>query len=384
MIYGPPDQLSGGYRYDRHLAAALVAAGHSVNWVSLARAARYRRERHGDPSGLWVNETVGLEPDLVLIDELNHAPVIDGISDLRRRAPGAAVVAMVHHLRRDEPGHDTVDRWLATLRERRFLRRCDAWLVNGDVTRLRVRRVSRTVRPTGVALPGSDGLSVGAPTRDADTGRTRTRSSATRHQAGHAAAPPIAPFPGPPWRLLFVGSVIRRKNIDRLIRAAARLPQLHLDIVGDAAIDPGYTDELHALIGRAGIAERVTFHGPLAAEELAERFATAHLFAAPSWYEGYGIVYAEALLSGLPTIAGERGGAAEVLGPGLQDWLVDPTSTGALAELIGRITSSTDAWRAACRRAWRRAERLPLWAPSMRGAVRFLESVYRARNVSNS
>lgn len=355
MIYGSPDQRSGGYLYDRQLADALAERSHEVEWVSLARAARYRDERRGDATGLWVNQTVGLDPGLILIDELNHAAVLDGLADLSRRAPAAPVVAMVHHLRRDEPRHGPTERRLAHVREKRFLRACDAWLLNGEVTRRRVRRVAGTARPSATALPGADALldaTAGAPAR----------------------------APGPPWRVLFVGSVIPRKNVASLVRLVAERHNLELEIVGDATIDPDYTGHLSSLVRSYRLGDRVTFSGPLGPADLRAAYARAHLFVAPSWYEGYGIVYAEALMAGLPTIATSRGGAREVLGPRLTDWLVDPRDRRGLARTISSIVATPETWERASNRAWQRARNLPRWQRSMQGAVRFLEQIYRARN----
>jgi len=67
-------------------------------------------------------------------------------------------------------------------------------------------------------------------------------------------------------------------------------------------------------------------------EHLPEELSRAHVFAAPSVYEGGpGFVYLEAMACGLPVIACEGSGAAEVVRHGETGLLVPPRDTAALA-----------------------------------------------------
>ncbi len=118
--------------------------------------------------------------------------------------------------------------------------------------------------------------------------------------------------------VLCVGRLVPRKGQDRLIEALALLggahPQLHLAIIGSGRIAP----RLDAMARRLQVAQRVHLTGVLSIEELRVWVAAADVFASPCrsrWagleVEGFGLVFAEASLAGLPVLAGRSGGAPE-------------------------------------------------------------------------
>ena len=92
----------------------------------------------------------------------------------------------------------------------------------------------------------------------------------------------------------------------------ARLPSgaCSLDIAGNPRVDPGYTDAMQTLAQTLGLSDCVRFLGMLDDAGVAERLAHSHVLAAPSSYEGFGIVYVEGMGFGLPALATTAGGAA--------------------------------------------------------------------------
>jgi glycogen(starch) synthase len=76
------------------------------------------------------------------------------------------------------------------------------------------------------------------------------------------------------------------------------------------------------------------FTGWLSAEELARWYATADILVVPSWYEPFGMVVLEGMLYGLPIIATDIGGPAEILEPGRTGLLVPPRDPEQLARAI--------------------------------------------------
>lgn len=110
-------------------------------------------------------------------------------------------------------------------------------------------------------------------------------------------------------RFLFVGLDWSRKNGARVLSAFQRIreviPAAHLDLVGD---HPPVT------------AEGVTGHGvldwsvPAQGAALSALFQSATCFVLPSRYEPFGIVYVEAGLAGLPSVATAVGGARDAVG----------------------------------------------------------------------
>jgi glycosyltransferase involved in cell wall biosynthesis len=137
-------------------------------------------------------------------------------------------------------------------------------------------------------------------------------------------------------RLLFVGNLIRRKGLLSLLDAMAELPPsvAQLEVVGDATFDAGYAAIVRRRIEQRRLSDRVRLTGPLYDERLAERLAASHLLVVPSEYEGFGIVYLEAMAFGVPAIGSVAGGASEVIRDGENGYLVPP---GDVAALVGRI-----------------------------------------------
>jgi phosphatidylinositol alpha-1,6-mannosyltransferase len=108
------------------------------------------------------------------------------------------------------------------------------------------------------------------------------------------------------------------------------------------------------LVDLFDVRERVHFRGRLTDEELSEEYRRAALFALPGRCrltpepegEGFGIVFLEASLAGLPVIAGNGCGAAEAVQDGITGRLVDPNEpadvAAAVTDLLSdRATAST-------------------------------------------
>lgn len=133
---------------------------------------------------------------------------------------------------------------------------------------------------------------------------------------GLKPAPVAMPDDGPPI-ILTVASLTRRKGHDVLINALARIR--HLDwlakLAGPTDRDGAVTAEVQSLIARHDLANRVHILHEQDEEGLNRLYAQASLFALPSRYEGYGMVFAEAMLRGLPVVACDTGAVAELVPP---------------------------------------------------------------------
>ncbi|WP_336961753.1 glycosyltransferase family 4 protein [Sphingobium aquiterrae] len=126
----------------------------------------------------------------------------------------------------------------------------------------------------------------------------------------------------------------REKHVDALIRALPRvleaIPDARLVVIGDGALRA----ELEALARALGVAGHVDFAGFVTEEQLADAYAGAALFALPSSKEGFGIVYLEAWLRGLPVIASRYGAGGEVVADGVDGFAVDPADVDAIARAM--------------------------------------------------
>jgi glycosyltransferase involved in cell wall biosynthesis len=138
--------------------------------------------------------------------------------------------------------------------------------------------------------------------------------------------------------IVFVGKFVRNKGADVLLEAACRLapefPGLRLRLLGRG--EPVVIKELRARAAACREApDLLDMPGYVRREELPAHLARAHVFAAPSVYEGGpGFVYLEAMACGLPVIACAGSGASEVVRPGETGLLVPPGDVDALAAAL--------------------------------------------------
>jgi glycosyltransferase involved in cell wall biosynthesis len=126
-----------------------------------------------------------------------------------------------------------------------------------------------------------------------------------------ASFPLADPAGRDPDELLWVGALGEHKGIDVLLRACARLraarPHLHLRLVGGERT-AGDMARWQSLAAELGIGGAVTFEGWLERRAVATAMARAGVFVHASPSETFGVVAAEAILSGLPVATRRSGG----------------------------------------------------------------------------
>ncbi len=97
-----------------------------------------------------------------------------------------------------------------------------------------------------------------------------------------------------------------------------------------------YQREMHALARQRGIAERIRWLG--LRQDMPAVMAAADIFCQPNLAaEPFGLSGIEALASGLPIVAGNIGGPAEILAGADAGLLVEPRSPAALAAALERL-----------------------------------------------
>ena len=141
-----------------------------------------------------------------------------------------------------------------------------------------------------------------------------------------------------------LGRLVPRKGQDKLIDALAMLrqefPRLHLALIGEGRL----ATRLYDRAQRRGVGERVHLTGALVDSAVTDWLRAADLFASPCrtrWggfeVEGFGIVFAEAALTGLPVIAGRSGGAPEAVVEGETGMVVDGDSAQQVAAALAAL-----------------------------------------------
>lgn len=138
--------------------------------------------------------------------------------------------------------------------------------------------------------------------------------------------------------ILFVGRLAEIKGVTYLIEAVKNLDVL-LIIVGTGNL-------LSELKKQAqGMGEKIKFLGPKTHEELKIIYASSDIFVAPSitaaggGKEGFGLVFLEAMASGLPVIGSNSGGIPDIIEDGKNGFLTAEKSPDQIADRIQRLIS---------------------------------------------
>jgi glycosyltransferase involved in cell wall biosynthesis len=350
VIYGSLETHSGGYLYDRRLVEYLRRQGDQVEVVSLPWK--------NYPAHLGQNLLPGLrqrlerlEVDILLQDELNH-PSLFLLNRSLRRKVSYRLVSIVHHLRSCED-HPVWVKALYRQVEQSYLAEMDGFLCNSHATWQSVQDLlpPGSPRPWGVAYPGGDRLNPQI---------SQEEISRRAHARG-------------PLEILFAGNLIPRKGMHILVRTLSRLPQTswRLTAAGSLEADSAYTRSIRRQIRQAGLENNIRLLGQVSDAELAALMRQAHVLAVPSSYEGFGIVYLEAMGFGLPVLASPNGGARELVTPGENGFLVPQDPAG----LATRLSSLAEDRQLLCTLG--QAARLsylsrPGWEASMQAGREFL------------
>jgi glycosyltransferase involved in cell wall biosynthesis len=329
LVPGRIDQLTGGYIYDRRVVEALRQAGREVAVVELAG-------RYPEPDAAAfaaMGEALAVLPD-------GAAAAIDGLALLAaaellpRHATRLRLVGMVHHPLALETGLEPgASRRIARL-ERELLRALAGVICPSE-------RTADAVAEHGVAR---DRIAIVRPGTDRP-----------------AELPPLLPRRGR-VRLLTVGTLTPRKGHVLLVEALARLGTLDWDLVciGSAERDAATAAAVRRAIAAHRLERRVTLAGERAPHLLAAAYLGADLFVLPSFHEGYGMAFAEAMAHGLPVIGTTAGAIPETV-PAAAGLLVPPGDVGALADALARLIGDTALRLRLAAGARAAARRLPDW-----------------------
>lgn len=139
-----------------------------------------------------------------------------------------------------------------------------------------------------------------------------------------------------------IGRVCRQKGQDIMVEAALLLqqkrPEAVILMIG-APEDAALQAQLGARIEAAGATGRIRFCGHMA--DIATAYAAIDILAAPSRWEGFGLMLVEAMAAGLPIVASDAGAIPEVTAGAAR--IVPAGDPRALAEALGSFDAGARA-----------------------------------------
>ena len=148
--------------------------------------------------------------------------------------------------------------------------------------------------------------------------------------------------------ILCVGAIAPRKGhiytVEMFERLRAKGIEAKLRIIGSLA-DKGYYALLQQKIGESKYKEDISLEANLPREELLKAYAEAKVFVLHSREESQGIVFAEAMATGLPVVATKIGGIPYVVADGKSGLLCPYADVDAMTEMVAKLLSDESLWQ---------------------------------------
>lgn len=302
LVPGALDQLTGGYLFARHVVDRLRKDGHGVQVFELEGRFPAADDMARDAA---MHALASLpNDDGAVIDGLALAGFAECLSMESARL---RLLAWIHHPLTEETGLSAAETTQFRAVEARLLPRFRGILCPSRCTADAVVRYGVDAARVAVAPPGT--------------------------------TQPVQPrphrMPGKVLRLLTIATVTPRKGHLVLIEALAQLRRRdwRLDVIGSLTRDPIYAAAVRQAIATHRLETQIALCGEMTPSTLSAAYDAADLFVLPSFHEGYGMVFAEALAHGLPIVATNAGAIPETV-PERAAILVQPGSVDALAAAL--------------------------------------------------
>ena len=300
-VPGDLQTLTGGYIYDLRLLSGLRALEWDITHIPLGASfpdPSKKDMQHAAQQLAKVPPTAPVIIDGLAMGAMDH-DVLTGMS--------APIIALVHHPLAHESGlpQDRRDKLFRTERDNLAL-------------------------ASHVLVPSPHTAALLASDYNVPSYRITVARPGTDRPIGHLAKtqPPL---------ILSVGIQVPRKGHDVLLRALAQVADRPWQaVIAGSALDLDHASLLARLVDELGLSNRVRLAGRVSGEELARLYGQASVFALATRYEGYGIVFDEAMAYGLPIISCATGAVPETVahGAGL---LVPPDDHEAFANALAQV-----------------------------------------------
>ena len=278
---GSPDQISGGYLYNKYLLDYLRQKGIAVSY-----------EPDATVTGIGA-------ADIVVVDSI----VLDQIAAELLSIP-AELVLLLHMVPRFPTGDSKATATLRSLCRRACL------VVTGESTLASLRQV--------LADPHLDAVKIEPGVR----GGWRAKSDYSERAR----------------TLLGVANYVEGKGISQMVEVLRQLKDLPwtLTLHGNRDFDPAYFEAVAEAVEAYGLSDRIELLGPVPHDVINDKMLQSDLLVHFSRRESYSMVTAEAIASGLPVVSYRTGNFGVFGRSGLVRYLEggDACEASTLAALI--------------------------------------------------
>ncbi len=344
ITIGDQTQRTGGYLYHHRITRWAPTFGASVKSVSFPDLP-FPLPFLGAAKVLW--ETLRARPHAVLLDSLAAAYLAPFIGLIKKMVP---VIPIVHQ----PPGgvdHRSLSarvlRWLDT----QVYQSVPAIIACSPLLADDLKRSGLGQR-IEVAEPGKD------------LPETSFQPAPNLRQGRRIA-------------LLCVANWSPVKDILSLLEAFSTLDDsiATLHLVGEENLQTEYGREVMARVQRPDLKDRTLVHGSVSPTDLPRFYESSDLFVLTSLGESYGMVYAEAMSSGLPIVGWRRGNLPFLVEHHREGWLVERGDLREFAKAIQTLALDPDLRLKLSQAATERSAHLPFWEDTTQRILEIVQDV---------
>ena len=136
-----------------------------------------------------------------------------------------------------------------------------------------------------------------------------------------------------PFRILFVGGVGQRKGIKYLLQAFERIrgKGVELTVSGPLPSDMRPLEPFK---------NHIRLTGRLDQSDIVREMHQAHVLVLPSVFEGFGLVIAEAMATGIPVIASTHSAAPDLIRDGIDGFVLEPDDVDGLSDRLQELRTN--------------------------------------------
>lgn len=348
IIYGSIHTVTGGYIYDCKLVDYLKSQGAVVKIFSQPYKKFFGCLKNNFSKKI-LNEICDFSPDIILQDEMNFLSLF--LLNKKLKAIGNFTLISIVHLLQSSARNHFLMRWLIKKIEKAYLKSVHGFIFNSFATEASVIRLVGRHSNSLVVHPGKDRLQI------------KILKEHILHKCYHNKL-----------YIIFIGNLRANKGLHILLQALAKIdPSFwQLSVIGGLHFDLKYSKKILNMITHLKIADQVKVLGVLDIENLKRELIAHHILVVPSYYESFGMVYAEAMGAGLPVIASKIGGGQEIVMDTINGFLVEPGDCVMIRDNICKLIENPELLIKMSLSSLSAYQKMPSWDDSMGKAYAFL------------